>query len=100
MSNMEQKVEVKDEGKKEEIKIREMIINIRKYVIKAPLQRRAKKAIKVLRELIKKVVKKDNIKISAKLNEYIWARGIKKPPTKIPVKIIEKEDRVYVDLNK
>jgi len=100
MSDTEQKVEVKDEGKKEEIKIREMIINIRKQVLKAPLQRRAKKAIKVLREMIKRIVKKENIKISARLNEYIWARGIKKPPTKIPVKIVEKEDKVYVDLNR
>jgi len=100
MSEVEQKVEVKNEEKKEDIKIREMIINIRKYVLRAPLQKRAKKAIKALKEIVRRIVKKGEIKISARLNEYIWSRGIKKPPTKISVKIIEKENKVYVDLNK
>jgi len=100
MSDAEQKVEVKNEEKKEEIKIREMIINIRKQVIKAPLHKRAKKAVKALADAIKRIAKNREVKISARLNSYIWSRGIKKPPTKIPVKIIEKEDKVYVDLNR
>jgi len=100
MSEVEQRVEVKNEERKEEVKIREMIINIRRYVLNAPLQKRAKKAMKVLKEIIKRIVKKKEIKISTRLNEYIWSRGIKKPPTKIHIKIIEKENKVYVDLNK
>jgi len=100
MPDVERDVEVKNEERKEEVKIREMIINIRKYVLKAPLQKRAKKAMMVFKEIIKRIVKKKEIKISARLKEYIWSRGIKKPPMKIPVKIIEKENKVYVDLNK
>jgi len=100
MSDTEQKVEVKSEEKKEKIKMREMIINIRKQVLKAPLQKRAKKAVRSLSDVIRRIAKNRKVKISAKLNNYIWSRGIKNPPTKIPVKIIEKENEVYVDLNK
>ena len=104
MPNDTQEVkEVKEEPKeekKEEIKIRELTVNIRREVLKAPIQKRAKKAIKVLREIVEKIVKNKEVKLSARLNEYIWSRGIRKPPTKIPIKIVEKEDKAYVDLNR
>jgi len=96
MPENDQKVEPKEE----EVKIRELTINIRDKVLRAPLNRRAKKAIKSLRETIGRIIKGKEVKISARLNEFVWSRGIKKPPTKISVKIIEKENEAYVDINK
>ncbi|MGB9724931.1 MAG: 50S ribosomal protein L31e [Nitrososphaeria archaeon] len=56
--------------------------------------RRAKKAILVLREEILKRLKEDEgrIVIDQKLNQRIWARGIRKPPRKLLVKLRKQED--------
>lgn len=83
-----------------QVEEKEIILNIRKKVLKAPLQKRAKKAMNVIKELIKKITKTDKIKISDRLNRYIWSRGIKKPPVKLNLKIIKKEDKVFVDIKK
>ena len=53
-----------------------------KYV---PRQRRAKRAVSLLREFIKKHMKVENVEIDQELNEYIWARGIQKPPRKVKI---------------
>jgi large subunit ribosomal protein L31e len=56
--------------------------------------RRAKKAILVLREEVLKRLKEDGEKIviDQKLNQKIWARGIRKPPRKLLVKLRKQED--------
>lgn len=94
---VEQNQQTTDVKKIEE---KEITINIRKHILKAPLNKRAKKAINVLKEILKKISKVNEIKISCRLNEYIWSRGIKKPPTKLNLKIIKKDDKVFVDIKK
>ncbi|MFZ8855884.1 MAG: hypothetical protein ACO2OX_01660 [Candidatus Nanopusillus sp.] len=74
-------------------------INIRKWILKTPLKRRAKKAAKVIREIIMKRYKSKNILLSVRLNNYIWSKGIKKPPTKYKLRIIKKEDKIFVDID-
>jgi large subunit ribosomal protein L31e len=53
---------------------------------------RSKKAISVLREEVSKVVKDGNFIIDEKLNEQIWAQGIRSPPRRITVKVKKDED--------
>lgn len=84
--------------KTEQNEVRILNLNIRKYVIKAPLTVRAKKAVKVLKELVKKYTKYENIKFSEKLNNYIWSRGIRNPPMKYKLKIEKKDNYYLVDL--
>jgi len=73
-----------DETIKEE---RIMTINLRNAK-KAPLYKRSKKAIKLLKELVKRFTKQKEVWVSQEVNEKIWKRGIKKPPSKIKVKVI------------
>ncbi|MGD0330485.1 MAG: 50S ribosomal protein L31e [Nitrososphaeria archaeon] len=54
--------------------------------------RRAKKALSVLREEVSKVVKDGNFVIDSKLNEQIWAQGIRRPPRRITVKVKKDEE--------
>ena len=90
--------EKKEETKQEERKEIILTLNIRKYVLKAPRFQRAKKAIKVLRELLKRYTKSETVKISKSLNEFIWSKGIKKPPVKIKVKILKRDNVAYADI--
>lgn len=100
----EKKIEepkVKIEEKKEEG--REYIIPLRKFWGKTARYKRANKAVKgVKRFLVRhmKIYDRDlsKIKIDKYLNEFIWARGIKKPPAKIKVRAIKKGDIVMVEL--
>lgn len=52
----------------------------------APRQKRAKKAVSILRESFS-----EDVKVSQELNEQIWSKGMQNPPTKITV---ENEDGI------
>ncbi|MEM1574981.1 MAG: 50S ribosomal protein L31e [Nitrososphaerota archaeon] len=78
-------------SKKEEIILeREYIIPLRD-VWEAPKKKRAKKAIRIIKDFAKRHMKAEEIKISEKVNELIWSRGIEKPPRKI--KVVMKKDK-------
>jgi large subunit ribosomal protein L31e len=52
-----------------------------------PRWRRTEKAVTVLRKFIERHMKPMGVIIEPKVNEFIWARGITKPPRKIRVKM-------------
>ncbi len=60
----------------------------------APRSRRAKRAVKEVRELIARYMKaeEDKVWIDTKLNEKLWERGIQNPPSKISVKATKFDD--------
>jgi len=85
---------------KKEIKIeREYIVPLRKDWLKVPEYRRAKRALRALKNFIAKHMKVEdrnikNVKIDKYLNEEIWFRGIRNPPAKIKVKATKNKDGV------
>ncbi|MDD5340125.1 MAG: 50S ribosomal protein L31e [Candidatus ainarchaeum sp.] len=54
-------------------------------------QKRVPRAVKILRQFISRHMKQEDerITISAMLNEYFWARSIKKPPRRVKVRLIK-----------
>jgi len=78
---------------------REYIVPLRKKVNKVPRYKRAKKAVKVLKEFIAKHMKVEDrdlnkVKVDKFLNNEIWFRGIKKPPAKIKVKAVKDSEGI------
>ena len=67
-------------------------IPLRRGTMTAPRTRRAKKAIFVLNNLIKKHMKCDDLKVSEKLNLHIWSQGMRNPIMKVKV-IVTKDDK-------
>ncbi len=104
-----EKVEAKKEAKKAEKEETEKKVEIvlkRNYVIpllKAyakPAKKRAAKAVKMVRAFASRHFKtsEDNVKVSEKINEFINARGSKKPPKKLKVLLTkDKEGTVTVN---
>ena len=94
----------KSPAKETKILEREYIVPLRKGAQKVPRYKRAKKAIKVLKQFLAKHMKVENrdiskVKIDRYLNQEIWFRGIKKPPAKIKVKAVKtSEGIVHVEL--
>jgi len=58
--------------------------------------RRAEKAMTLLRKFTERHMKPTEVVIDPAVNEYIWARGIRKPPRKIRVKMTKDDEGVVV----
>ncbi|MFC1753718.1 50S ribosomal protein L31e [Thermoproteota archaeon] len=71
---------------------RTYIIPLRREWLKTPRHKRAKKAVKAVKEFIEKHMKSDNVKVGGHLNLKIWERGIKNPPHKVKVTAIKEDD--------
>ena len=56
--------------------------------------KRAPRAIRIMKEFIYRHMKADDIIIDNELNEFIWARGIQKPPRKVRVRALKDEDGI------
>jgi len=78
--------------------VREYTINLRREWLKASRFKRAKRAVKALREFIKRHLKVEDVIISNAVNNFIWKRGIRKPPAKITVIAEKKDNKAFVDL--
>lgn len=64
---------------------REYIVPLRRKIKTAPIWRRSKKAVSVLKDFMRQHMKAENVVICAELNEYIWKNGSKNPPGKVEV---------------
>ncbi len=94
----------KKEIKEEKIELeRVYIVPLRKGFLKVPQYKRAKKAVKTLKEFLAKHMKVENrdlnkVKIDIYLNNEIWFKGIKKPLSKVKVKAKKINGIVYAEL--
>ncbi len=66
---------------------RTYVVPLKKDVLKAPLWRRSKKAMRVLREFLLKHTKANKVVFSRWVNEDVWKRSNKQPPSKLKVKV-------------
>ena len=68
-------------------------IPLRKEFRKAPNYKRTSRAVKAIRDFIKKHMKNENVKIGKYLNLEIWKHGRKNPPARIKVKVITEKEK-------
>jgi ribosomal protein L31E len=91
------KAEAKKEAPKAEVKKVEEVLEEKILTIplreawRAPRKKRAKAAIRILREQFKRHIKKDT-KFDISVNKAIWKRSITNPPRKIKVNV-----KIYKD---
>ena len=79
----------KSEGNENKI-TREYTIPLRKKTILVPRYKKANRAVKAIKEFLVKHMKvrdrdTSKVRLDKYINEYIWYRGIKKPPAKVKV---------------
>ena len=104
VSAIGKKIKFRKNSKKEIVKLeREYIVPLKKGILNVPQYRRAKKAVRILKEFMvrhMKVRDRDlkKVKIDIYLNNELWFRGIKKPANKIKVKAKKIDGIVYVEL--
>ena len=98
-----EKVEEKEEEEAEEEGEEIEVVEERIYTIPLrkvwgpPRGKRTPRAMRLLRAFVKRHMKTENVEISNEVNEELWARGIRKPPREIKVRLVkDKEGRVIV----
>ena len=64
------------------------------YGRKVPRRKRTPRAIRYLKDFVKKHLKADMVIIDPEVNEYCWARGIQNPPRKIKIRAVKTEDEI------
>ncbi len=83
--------------KKQDTKIeREYVIPLREKSMVVPRYRKTPKAIKTIKEFLARHMGVENrdlkkVKLDKDLNQFLWARGIKKHPHKIKVKAVKEK---------
>ncbi len=82
---------------------KEYIIPLRRKWVKVPRYKRTNKAIKAVKEFLARHMKvrdKDlnKIRLDKYLNEFIWLRGIRKPPIKVKVKATREGEIIKAEL--
>lgn len=77
---------------------RTYVIPLRRAFLRAPRYNRAKRAVSEVRQFISHHMKAPDVHIGKFLNEELWARGSRKPPTRVTVKTKRHEDIAYVEL--
>jgi large subunit ribosomal protein L31e len=98
------KVEKPKKKKGEVVELeREYVVPLRRGFLNVPQYRRAKKAVKTLKEfMVRHMGVRDRdlnkVKVDISLNNEIWFRGIKKPMSKVKVKARKVGGIVYVEL--
>lgn len=83
-----------EKGREEEVEVAEervYTINLRKVFI-TPRKKRAPRAVRLLKQFIKRHMKAEEISISNEVNEEIWRRSIEKPPRKLKVRAVKDKD--------
>ncbi len=96
-AKVEKKPEAKKEAPKKEVTKVEEVLEEKVLTIplreawKAPRKKRAKAAIRILHEQLKRHIKKDT-KFDISVNKAIWKRSITNPPRKIKLNV-----KVYKD---
>jgi large subunit ribosomal protein L31e len=87
------------EKAEEEIEIVEeklYTVNFRKAWI-TPRGKRTPRAVRMLRDFVKRHMKTEDVIISNEINEELWSRSLKKPPRRLRVRVVkDKEGNVIV----
>jgi large subunit ribosomal protein L31e len=88
-----------EEKPEEEIEIVEekaYTVNLRE-AWRAPTKNRTPRAIRVLKEFVKRNMKVESVIMSNEINEAVWARSIEKPPRKLKIRAVkDKEGNVII----
>ncbi len=73
-------------------------IPLRSEWLKVPRNKRGKTAVNTIKRFLEKHMHASDVKISKKLNESVWRRGIQKPPSRVKVKVSKEKEAVIAKL--
>jgi large subunit ribosomal protein L31e len=91
--------EAEEEREEEEVEVVEERLYTFPFrkVWATPRGKRTPRAVRMLKEYVRRHMKVDTVIISNEINEQIWSRGISKPPRSLKIRVVkDKEGKVIV----
>ena len=83
---------VKSSAPKPDLVTRDYTIHLSKRVHRQQFKNRAPRAVKEIRKFAEKAMGTKDVRIDSELNKFIWATGIKNPPTRVRVRLSRKRN--------
>ncbi|GFH59294.1 large subunit ribosomal protein L31e [Chaetoceros tenuissimus] len=71
---------------------RDYTIHLAKYTHRITFKKKAPRAIKEIKKFAQKAMGTKDIRIDAKLNKFIWSRGVKNVPNRVRVRLSRKRN--------
>jgi large subunit ribosomal protein L31e len=71
---------------------RDYTIHLSKRVHKAQFKRRAPRAVKEIKKFAQAAMGTQDVRVDSNLNKFVWATGIKNPPTRVRVRLSRKRN--------
>ena len=69
---------------------RDYTIHLAKYTHKITFKKKAPRAIKEIKKFAEKAMGTKDVRIDAKLNKFVWSRGVRNVPTRVRVRLSRK----------
>ena len=84
----------KSKGDKKELQplSRKIKINLHKHLHDVQFKKKAPRAIKVIKELVKKNMLTKDVRIDPELNKEIWKNGVRNLPTRVEILMDRKKN--------
>jgi large subunit ribosomal protein L31e len=73
-------------------------IPLRRDFLKAPKWKRTNRSVRTVKDFLKRHMKVEEVKLNAELNEALWEKGSKNPPSKIKVHSTVEEGVAWANL--
>nr|MCK4930462.1 60S ribosomal protein L31 [Nanoarchaeota archaeon] len=73
-------------------------VPLRKSFRHSAKHKKTPKAVRAVREFLKKHMKAEKIRLGMHLNEHLWKHGIKNPPHHVKVHALKEDDVVKAEL--
>ena len=74
-----------------------MVVPLRK-ARRGSKERFAPKAMRYLKDFVKRHMKAQEVVVGEELNKFIWSQGVHNPPRRVQVKSVKKEGKAYVEI--
>ena len=78
--------------KKPDLVSRDYTIHLSKRTHKITFKKKAPRAIKEIKKFAQKAMGTKDVRIDAKLNKFIWSRGVKNVPNRVRVRLSRKRN--------
>ena len=69
-------------------------LNFRKIILKTPIYKRSGNMARLVKMKLESI-SKGKVQLGKSINEEIWKRGSDKPPTKIRIRLIKKDEDTF-----
>merc|ERR1719433_1447382 len=71
---------------------REYTIKLGKYLYKKSFKKRARVAVKAVKEFARREMKTDDVRVHPELNKFLWSHGCRAVPRRVRVRLHRKRD--------